>query len=343
MSTDERLALRQIETQLSAIFGGGEMRLHPRRGDAEIDAEFRSADHTLVIEYKGRSDAAGVAAAISQLRRIRPKARDVSVIAVPFMGATGAQLCRTAGMSWIDLAGNAHITGPGLHIQIEGHANPSKPLGRPRNLFAPKSARVARFLLTHRTRSYPQRRIAVETGLDEGLVSRVVRGLEHDGLVVRGDDGGVRVREAGLVLDAWRESYDFEHHAILRGHVPVRSSESGLRAIADALHAGMLAAATGLGAAWLHTGFGGFRLLTFFVEELPPTALLESLDFRETERGANVWLVVPDDAGVFDNVVIQHDVRCAHPVQVYLDLKAHPERAEEASAKVRDLILGGTD
>jgi hypothetical protein len=34
------------------------------------------------------------------------------------------------------------------------------------------------------------------------------------------------------------------------------------------------------------------------------------------------------------------DIKCVHPVQVYVDLKDHPERAAEAAAELRDRLLG---
>jgi hypothetical protein len=36
---------------------------------------------------------------------------------------------------------------------------------------------------------------------------------------------------------------------------------------------------------------------------------------------------------------LEHGLSCAHPLQVYLDLKAHPERAAEAAAEVRRRYL----
>ncbi len=68
-----------------------------------------------------------------------------------------------------------------------------------------------------------------------------------------------------------------------------------------------------------------------FVEDLPRYGLLDKLGFRKDPCGANVWLVLPKDEGVFHDVQEVDGVRCAHPVQVYVDLKGHPERADEAA------------
>ena len=56
---------------------------------------------------------------------------------------------------------------------------------------------------------------------------------------------------------------------------------------------------TGLAGAWVVNHFAGFRLVACYVAELPPTPLLEAMGFRHEAIGENVWLVVPNDTGVF--------------------------------------------
>ena len=46
-------------------------------------------------------------------------------------------------------------------------------------------------------------------------------------------------------------------------------------------------------------------------------------------------LVVPNDEGVFHGAEIVDGIRCVHPVQAYVDLKDHPERAPEAASEIR--------
>ena len=59
------------------------------------------------------------------------------------------------------------------------------------------------------------------------------------------------------------------------------------------------------------------------------------MGFRDEEKGANLWLVAPDDDGVFDGAATVGPLHVAHPVQVYADLQAHPERAKEAAIDLR--------
>jgi hypothetical protein len=75
---------------------------------------------------------------------------------------------------------------------------------------------------------------------------------------------------------------------------------------------------------------------TVFIDELPRDP--EALGLRAVEQGENVWLVVPRDEGVFYRKV-ERGAWCVHPVQVYLDLLAHPERASEAAAHLREELM----
>lgn len=260
----------------------------------------------------------------------------IPLVAVPFMGPAGRERCEKADVGWLDLSGNARILAPGVRVRVDGQPNRFKRPGRPSSAFAPKSARIARWLLIHLDEPMTQRQIAQATGMDEGFTSRIVAKLEEDDLVLREPDGAIRPRDPGLLLDAWREDYDFSKHRVLRGHAPARSGDALLRRMAEALRKrGEEYAATGLAAAWLLTKFTGFRIVTLYLAEQPSPALLEHLGFREGAAGANAWLVVPNDEGVFHGASDRDGIRCVHPVQAYLDLKGHPERAREAAEQLR--------
>jgi hypothetical protein len=272
--------------------------------------------------------------------RVRKDA--IPVLVVPYMGEIGRRICGEAGVCWLDLSGNAHLVAPGLRAHVEGKPNKFKRPGRPRSVFAPKSSRIARWLLIHRQRSFTQRELAEATGMDEGFTSRIVRRLEEQEFVTRGERGAVRIRNYDAMLNAWREAYDFSRHTILRGHVAARSGEEILRRLPEQFRRWSLRhAATGLGAAWLWTHFAGFRLVVFYVAESLEEDLRREVGFHEEERGENVWLIVPNDMGVFHGSSRRGGVECVHPVQAYLDLKGHPERSEEAADHLRKELLAG--
>lgn len=337
---NERQAVQDVAERLAELLGLAPADAEVRAGAAapQADAVVDIAGFTFVVEWKASGAAAPVASAARQVRDYAAAlgGRVIPVVAVPFMGAVGRERCADAEVGWIDLSGNARIVAPGIRVRIEGQPNRFKHAGRPASAFAPKSARIARWLLTHPDQTVTQREVAQATGMDEGFTSRIVSRLEEDALVVRAPDGAIRARDPDLLLDAWRDDYDFSKHRIHRGHVAARSGEALLRLLAREFRSRDIEyAATGLAAAWVLTRFAGFRIVTLYLRERPTPALLEGLGFRDDERGANAWLVVPNDEGVFQGASDQDEVRCVHPVQAFLDLKGHPERAREAAERLR--------
>ncbi len=218
----------------------------------------RAGAFSFAIERKASGAAAPVAGAIEQLKRYVSGYPDlVPVIAAPYMGEVGAQLCQKEGVSWIDLSGNAHLQTKGLLVHVEGRPNLFVHAGRPADVFAPKSSRVVQALLANWLSARSVEELGRRTGLDEegpgirelastvdmeaGFTSRIVRRLKDEGLATvtvrrleaeglisglrQKSDGrlvAVRATNPGLLLDAWRDEYKLFRHDVLQGHVPAQ-------------------------------------------------------------------------------------------------------------------------
>jgi len=341
----QQQAIQQVAERLAELVNvdPNGIRLGVDHRALHADVVMEVGPFTFVVEWMGAGAVGSVVIAIEQVRRYAEDIDGaiVGLVAVPFMGDAGRERCAEADVSWMDLSGNARIFAPGLRILVEGKPNLYKRRGRPSSVFAPKSSRITRWLLMHPAESVTQREIASATDSDEGYTSKIVRKLETDGLIARDASGAIRPRDPDLLLDAWREIYDFSKHHLIRGHVAARAGDVLLGQLAELLdRASIEYAATGLAGAWLLDRFAGFRTTTLYLAEIPSPELLAALSFREDDRGANVWLAIPNDGGVFHGATIREGVRCVHPVQVYLDLHAHPERADEAAQKLRADHLG---
>jgi DNA-binding MarR family transcriptional regulator len=308
-----------------------------------VDLIVNKGNLTFVVGSKSSGDAASVTMATQRIKKHAQhlRTKGIPVLAVTYMGEVGRRICKEQDVSWLDLSGNASICAPpGLFIHVEGKPNQFKRVGRPASVFAPKSSRVVRCLLIEPGRRYTQRELAKAAGLDEGFVSRIVRQLERDELIERDKKNAVKVANFGAMLDAWREAYDFSKHHIVRGHIAARSSDEVLRQLAEDLKREKLEhAATVSAGAWLVNQFAGFRLVVFYVAQVPTDDVRQAIRFREESSGENVWLVVPNDEGVFQGTTVRQGIRCAHPVQIYVDLKSQPERAAEAADHLHDQLL----
>lgn len=340
----EKQAISEIPNILSKFLEIPENNVNisePGEGSGR-DLSVKADGYQFFVECKSSSARAQLNLALLQIEEKKGALKQdvIPLIVVPYMGETGRSFCDEHKLSWIDLSGNAYIKAPGLLIHVEGRPNRFKRAGRPSNVFAPKSSRVARQLLIEPERSFTQRELSQETGLDEGHTSRIVRRLEEIRLIARDDRGSLKPYDPDQLLDAWHEVYDFNKHQTIKGHIAARSGEELLYRIATTLAEHEIDyAATGLTAAWQYTRFAKFRLVTFYFLDPPSGKLFDWLHFREDERGANTWLVVPNDEGVFHGSTARDGILCVHPVQIYLDLKGHPERATEAAYMVRQEYL----
>ncbi len=334
ISADRNALVRRVPHAVAALLAvpEPELRWGTERDHVWVDV----LGHHLVIHTSEDVGPGPVAVLAARASQDASEAEGIPVVAVPFMSASGREVCEREGVCWMDFSGNARILAPGLRVIIDGRPNAFPSRGRPASLFAPKSSRLARWLLMHPTETFTQRALAEATGLSKGLVSRLVRRLQEQQYADRDQAGRIRVTQPSLLLDAWRDEYRFSKHTLLRGHVAARTGTALTREVATALCGGALEhAATGLTAAWQLTHFAAFRTATFFVDRRAPALLSERLGFREDPRGANLWLVLPNDEGVFHGATERDGVRCVHAVQAYLDLKEHPERAPEAAERLR--------
>ncbi len=341
--TKEKRQLAEVPAALARLLDvpvrNVRARVAPSSGLAD---QISAGGLNFVVEWVGSPTGGPVAAAADralQRRRVLGKAA-VPLVAVPFMGEAGRRACEAAGVAWLDLSGNARIVAPRLRIIVAGQPNRFRSPGRPASLFAPKSARVSRWLLAHPGQTFTQREIARSTGMTEGYVSRVAGRLERDGYVTREPSGALRTPNPATLLDAWLEAYQFSKHTFIHGHLAARSGDALARFVSDTLVAeNIVHAATGLAAAWQMTHFVAFRMATIYVAVEPSAEVKGRLGFREEVRGANLRFVVPNDAGVFQGAREREGVRCVHPVQAYLDLKGQPERAADAAERLRVEIM----
>ncbi len=331
----ERAIEAQAAETLLELLGRGEARFlesEPQVGGIDFAVAWQGLE--LAVEMKRSSEGGAIRDAIERLelyRRGHPNV--VPVVATQFMGSVGKALCVERSMSWFDLSGNADIVAPGLRILIEGKPNQYKRPGRPSTVFAPKSSRITRWLLLNADTGGSQKQISEKTGLDKGYVSKVLKSLREQ-VLVRQKDDRFFPEDRNLLLRTWQAQYDFAKHHLIKGVVPARSGEEVARKVAASLPASEYAA-TGLAGAWFLDHFANFRLASFYLKDPPAKQLLERLSFNAVDKGANVWFVLPNDEGVFYGMQESDGVMCAHWLQVYLDLAAHPERSKEAAEHLR--------
>lgn len=335
---DRKIGLALLRNEFQNNTGLMIEQWHDGESDGHADARLQASGVCFAVLFKAAANTEQIGSAIGRLSPLSDL-HSVPLLVVPYMGEAGRAMCRANGIAWIDLSGNAEIETPSLRIRILGMPNRYKRSGRPESLFAPRSARAARTLLLEVDHIWKQTELAEATGLSAGYLSRLLPRYQEAGFI-ESEQGGrslrYRVTNPDAMLDAWYADYDFNDHTILRGHVAARSGPELLRELSAVLASREVEhAATGLAGAWLWEPFAAFRTVAIYLKSLPSPEMHAAIGFHEGARGSNTWLVVPNDDGVFTGSEEREGVRCVSAVQVYLDLKGQPERAEEARAELR--------
>ena len=121
----------------------------------------------------------------------------------------------------------------------------------------------------------------------------------------------MKVADFDAMLDAWREDYDFSKHHIVRGHIAARSSDEILRRLVVAVETRQ--------ARTRGDGLGGRVVVNrdlrdsgwwcYMWRNCHPPRRNRPWVFARMERGENIWLVVPNDEGVFHGAVEREGIR----------------------------------
>ena len=234
----ETQAAPEIINALADLLGtpSGAVRLRAAEPREGFDYCITALGYTFVAEYKRVATPGPLAHAVQQLKQaVNSHPGSIPLVAAPYLSPRGREYCDHAGVSWVDLSGNGKITAPGLRIWIQGRANRFVERGRPSSPFARKAARVTRQLLAAPAEFQSQADLARKTQLADGFVSKIVARLVADNYLATNDVRAVRPRDPGLLLDGWRDVYDFDRNRILVGRMLGSSGEEVLHTTAAQL------------------------------------------------------------------------------------------------------------
>jgi hypothetical protein len=250
---------------------------------------------------------------------------------------------RAAGVSYSAGDGELFVFAPPIYVERPAR-RPAVPIPTtPTAPFAKRASRVPRWLLLHATERPSFRELAIEVELSEAMVSRTVRALADDRLVVVESDPAdgrlrrVRLRNTRALLDA------YEHSATAR-RPPRVTWDVGARDVAGALE--LLAhAAASANRPYAVGGLAGAARIRRVVE---PAEVLVWIGRDDRDLWAEALMAVParpapgritaqlaPDAFVLGLATDRGGIRVADPVQLYLDCRVTGERALDAAEAIR--------
>ena len=279
------------------------------------------------------------------VQRLKSTGNAYAVVVAPFISADSGAICRELGVGYADLAGNCRLAFGTVYIEKSVAKNPFRVKREQRSLFAPKSARVLRVMLTDPARQWKVAELAERARVSFGQVSNVRKGL-LDREWGSGNWGGVRLAMPFALLDAWKLSYKTPR-SVRNRYYTILHGDDLQDAIRDALAAMNLNNALIDGAARaLLSSYSAARWIApfariageYFYANADGEALLKTqLKLEPATKGENVTIDLVNDEGLFlEDLAPKEGLRCTGLIQTYLDLSASGERGSEAADFLRE-------
>lgn len=305
----------------------------------------------LLIEVKSRGEPFFLANAVEQLNELdlhaiadkfdSPRQMTKPIVAAPYISARGRALLKSRGIGYMDLSGNCSFVIGAFHLDRIGHENPKREKRVARSIFAPKAARVARAMLEEPKRTWTVSELAAATGTSIGHVHAVATKLQQNEYVYRDSGNRLVLEKPAELLDQWASVYrvtDVETIPLytFQRSVPLftkKLSQAATRLLlpyALTLHAG----------ASLLAPFTRFNEAHFYARKKDVKAWIEELDLRPAESGANAFILVAPDEGVFYRSQAIQEATVASTTQLYLDLYNYPARGREQAEVLRREKMG---
>lgn len=269
-----------------------------------------------------------------KLKGDRPEG--VLLLCAPYISPRVAEMCREQKVSYLDGVGNCWIIAPGLFVHIMGR--PNRPtVSKAVDPFSKKSSRVVRTLLTHPGKGWQVQQLAQQADVSLGLVSKAKTALVEDAYLEE-RDRLLFVRDGVKLLQAWSAEYRPHVKRVQLFAIP-RPNEIEKRLAEWCRTNKVTYALTQLAAAWWYSPMVRYdKSVAYFDRKLETgnklKSLLEHLDAKEVETGANCILWITDDPAVFTDSKEIDGVKVVSPLQLYLDLMALPGRGKDAAEEV---------
>lgn len=266
----------------------------------------------------------------------RPGQRPKLLVA-PSLSEVLVQHCRSQGISCLDLNGRQWIRAEGLVVDRQpSEERRFRPAQLPPNPFQPKSSRLVRALLANPQRRWTQKELRERTGLSPGLVSRLVRHLDNEGLVAQ-DERTLWLKQPDALLDQWAREDDWSKRTTVRQYsLLVSDLEAVGQSLRKAYPEPERLVFTQWFAANLRHPYTTPPVVSAYVPSFPGEAIERKFGARQVPDGGTLWLAVPAEEGVFRETQRVNEFTLACDAQIYLDLLHAGLRGPEQAKALRE-------
>jgi hypothetical protein len=289
----------------------------------------------LIFEVKSLGEPRMAEQAILRLRRVARMRPDAyPVFAAPYLSERTREICRSEGVGYLDLVGDAYLQYGSVLVDRVGPNGRQIEKRSLRTLFAPKATRVLRALLQSPKERTTITKLARACSMSPAGVYLVVDLLETKGFVQRGEDRSIALQEPDRLLREWAKNRNLENNRVHRYFSFERRPDQIISTVSKtAKRHGVDYAFTGMAGASLVAPFVRFDEVWFYAGD-GKNRLVQALQLRPVGSGANVVILDPYDEGVFTGVRELRGSRVVSDIQLFVDLFNLPARGQEQAEEV---------
>ena len=311
--------------------------------DFTAKLHFQGEELKIVIEVIRPKSSAVFKDKLLQIKAFSEKQHDsLPIVVSDYISKDRRELCRKAGVFFMDLSGNAFLQHKGLYIERIGFQNLFPEERKGRSPFSDKASLVLRALLENSERAWGIREIAQSLNIDAGFVSRVVQELEMRRYISR-SDSKIMVRDIKSILDDWVHLYDYTKNREHRFFCLAESPDQIISEIkrikipkkveyAFGLHAGANLVSPHVVFNQIHVYIRSSNEIEFFRRKLK---------LKEADTGANIIFWAPYyKNSVFYGTQEAEGLKVTSDLQLYLDLYNYPIRGLEHAEHIYEKRLG---
>ncbi len=312
--------------------------------DGVLDVVWREGRWAFAFVYQASSTPKSLELAMMQAKAYSQNLNDPPLVILPFLPEKSLLALDAEGLSGVDLCGNGVLRAPGLSVWQSGHENRFKEPAPLRNVFKGNSSILARcFLLRPEFASMMElqafalkRVMQIEDSplLSKGTVSKVVKCLEEEKIIVRSQQG-LRLAAAPLLLEQLRANDQKSRGRRIEGKTALPSEEIWRRLGESGLRHG----ATGDASAGRYHVLSGVDKTSLYVSDVDAASRL--LDVTPGRAFSNIELREADSDLFYFDLRFEGGIRWASPIQTWLELSHAGPREREAARHLEAFLLSG--
>ena len=308
-----------------------------------MNVSHRGEPYVLLVEIKRSGQPRHVRSAIWELLNYDRQTNDhhVPMLITPYFSSKSQTICKEAGVSYLDLYGNARLAFDSVYVERSIADKPKAEKRTLRSVFSPKAAQILSTLYLEPEREWRVAELAKTANVSLGHVSNVRKVLLEREWIAERNKGIALIDPDGL-LDVWRENYRNPSADLTSGYTHLHGTSliDRLRHVLSAKQDnGRAIGAFQTAAQWI-APFERETMHHFYADPVGARKLQNTLEFTPAVKGPNVIIHVTRDESVFQAVTKPTEgIFCTSALRTYLDLWNAGDRSREAADFLREKFL----